>query len=97
MPRDAEYRWFFGFCAASTSFATMCGGVGMSGLPMPRSMMSSPRARLGLQVVDDREHVRRKPLDSVELVHALLAVVSCDDTEAARGVSINRGLTRSYI
>ncbi len=31
-----------GLQAASTNFATMCFGVGMSGLPMPRSMMSSP-------------------------------------------------------
>src|SRR5438094_2106522 len=29
-------RWFFGFFAASMSLSTMCLGVGMSGLPMPR-------------------------------------------------------------
>ena len=30
---------------ASAIFSTMCAGVGRSGLPMPRSMMSSPARR----------------------------------------------------
>src|SRR5512139_3216632 len=46
IPRDAEYRWFRGFFAASISFSTMCLGVGRSGLPIPRSMMSSPARRI---------------------------------------------------
>jgi hypothetical protein len=33
------------FCAASISLSTMCFGVAPSGLPMPKSMMSSPRLR----------------------------------------------------
>jgi hypothetical protein len=49
--------------AASTSLSTMCCGVGWSGLPMPKSMMSSPRARAsGLQFVDDGEDVGRQRL-----------------------------------
>src|SRR5512139_1077783 len=46
IPRDREYRWFLGFLAASISFSTMCLGVGRSGFPIPRSMMSSPARRI---------------------------------------------------
>jgi hypothetical protein len=45
MPFDAEYRPDFGSRAVSTSLSTMCLGVGMSGLPMPKSMMSTFWAR----------------------------------------------------
>src|ERR671930_579904 len=45
MPLDAEYRCVRGLATVSTSLSTMCCGVGMSGLPMPRPMMSAPRAR----------------------------------------------------
>ena len=45
MPRESEYRWFRGLRAASTSLSTMCFGVGRSGFPIPRSMMSSPAWR----------------------------------------------------
>src|SRR3990170_3196833 len=48
MPLDAEYRWFFGFWAASISLSTMCWGVPWSGLPMPRSMISSPLLRASI-------------------------------------------------
>ena len=34
-----------GFSAASIILSTMCFGVAPSGLPMPKSMMSSPRRR----------------------------------------------------
>ena len=34
-----------GSCTASISLATIWGGVGLSGLPMPRSTMSSAAAR----------------------------------------------------
>jgi hypothetical protein len=30
------------------SFSTICGGVAPSGLPMPKSMMSSPRRRAAI-------------------------------------------------
>ncbi len=42
IPLDAEYRWFFGFREASQSLSITCFGAGRSGLPIPRSMMSSP-------------------------------------------------------
>ena len=48
IPRDAEYRWLTPLPAASTSLATMCGGVGRSGLPIPKSMISSPRRRASI-------------------------------------------------
>src|SRR5437868_8422518 len=48
MPRDTEYPWVSDRCTVSTSLATMCGGVGPSGLPMPKSMMSSPRRRAAI-------------------------------------------------
>ena len=41
----SELRFERGSRAVSISLSTMCGGVGMSGLPMPKSIMSSPRAR----------------------------------------------------
>src|SRR5208282_1231728 len=48
IPREAEYRWLAGLPAASMSFATMWGGVARSGLPIPKSMMSSPRRRASI-------------------------------------------------
>ena len=45
MPRLAEYRWLRPTCAASHSLSTAISGDGMSGLPKPRSMMSSPARR----------------------------------------------------
>ena len=45
MPRLAEYRWLRPLRAASASFSTAISGEGMSGLPKPRSMMSSPARR----------------------------------------------------
>jgi hypothetical protein len=52
------------------SFSTMCGGVGWSGLPMPKSMMSSPRRRAAILsspvIVED---VGRQALDSGKFVH----------------------------
>src|ERR1700722_14823420 len=45
MPRDAEYRWLRGLWAASHSFSTAMSGLGMSGLPNPMSMTSSPAWR----------------------------------------------------
>ena len=55
--------------AVSISLSTMCFGVGMSGLPMPKSMMSSPLARLGLELVDLLENIGRKPADAMEFFH----------------------------
>src|SRR5262249_41562735 len=56
------------------------------------------RACLGLQVVHDREDVRRQALDPVELLHrgGSPLSVSRDDTEASRKVSTNGGATRTY-
>ena len=48
MPFDTEYPCVSRRCTVSTSFCTMCGGVGPSGLPMPKSMMSSPRRRAAI-------------------------------------------------
>ena len=45
MPFDTEYPCVPGRWLTSTSFSTMCAGVGPSGLPMLRSTMSSPRRR----------------------------------------------------
>jgi len=45
IPRESEYLWFLGLRTASTSLSTMCFGVGRSGFPIPRSMMSSPALR----------------------------------------------------
>src|SRR4051812_19710773 len=45
MPRDDEYRWLRGRRAASTSFSTTASLDGMSGLPKPRSITSSPARR----------------------------------------------------
>ena len=45
MPRLAEYRWLREFLAASASLSTAISGEGMSGLPNPRSMTSSPARR----------------------------------------------------
>ena len=46
----------------------MCGGVGPSGFPIEKSMMSSPALpRRLLEIADDVEDVRRKPLDAWEL------------------------------
>src|SRR4029079_15660343 len=42
IPRLAEYRWLRELWAASASFSTAISGEGMSGLPKPRSMTSSP-------------------------------------------------------
>src|SRR5688500_152637 len=61
------------------------------------------RARFGLEVVDDGEHVGRQTLDPIELVHRApsRARTACcgqsrDDTEALRKVSTNRTMTRIY-
>lgn len=40
--------WVSSRWATCTSFSTMCGGVAPSGLPMLRSMMSSPRRRAAI-------------------------------------------------
>src|SRR6266498_571079 len=48
MPRETEYPCVSGRCTVSTSLSTMCRGVGPSGLPMPKSMMSSPRRRAAI-------------------------------------------------
>ena len=54
--------------AASHSLSTASCGDGMSGLPNPRSITSTPaRPRLHLQTVDDREDVRGQPGDAAEL------------------------------
>src|SRR5271168_4574140 len=45
IPRESEYRCVSGLRAASIILSTMCFGVAPSGLPMPKSIMSSPRAR----------------------------------------------------
>src|SRR5262245_4096702 len=45
MPLLAEYRWLRGFRAASASFSTAMSGDGMSGLPNPRSITSTPARR----------------------------------------------------
>src|ERR1700728_4940626 len=45
IPLDKEYRWVAVLPAASIILSTMCLGVAPSGLPMPKSIMSSPRAR----------------------------------------------------
>src|SRR4051794_14492655 len=45
MPLLDEYRWFLGLGAASLSFSPARSGEGMSGLPKPRSMTSSPARR----------------------------------------------------
>ena len=44
-PWIAEYLWLRGFSAASASFATATSGEGISGLPNPRSITSSPARR----------------------------------------------------
>src|SRR5262245_17817211 len=58
----------------------------------------APRACLGLQVVYDREDIRRQALDPVELLHrgGSPLRVSRDDTEASRKVSTNEDVTRTY-
>src|SRR5262245_64345733 len=48
MPFDTEYPCVSGLALASTSLSTMCFGVGPSGLPIDRSMMSSPRRRAAI-------------------------------------------------
>src|SRR3954451_21428160 len=48
MPLLAEYRWFLETWAASHSLSTAISGEGMSGLPKPRSMMSSPARRASI-------------------------------------------------
>jgi hypothetical protein len=48
MPREDEYRWLRGLCAASASFLTATSGDGMSGLPKPRSMTSRPARRASI-------------------------------------------------
>src|SRR3989442_4370681 len=48
MPRLAEYRWLRGLRTASQSFSTAIVGDGMSGLPKPRSMTSSPARRASI-------------------------------------------------
>src|SRR5947209_14096889 len=48
MPRLDEYRWFRGLRAASASFSTAMSGDGMSGLPNPRSITSSPARRAAI-------------------------------------------------
>src|SRR5688500_9798050 len=45
MPGLDEYRWLRELRAASHSFSTARSGEGMSGLPEPKSMMSSPACR----------------------------------------------------
>src|ERR1700761_8934415 len=45
IPFDNEYRCVAVLPAASIILSTMCLGVAPSGFPMPKSMMSSPRAR----------------------------------------------------
>ena len=45
MPRELEYLWVRGSRAVSTSLSTTWAGAGVSGLPMPKSMMSAPAAR----------------------------------------------------
>ena len=48
MPFDTEYPCVSGRCTVSTSLSTMCCGVAPSGLPIPKSMMSSPRRRAAI-------------------------------------------------
>src|SRR5436305_13147425 len=48
MPRLAEYRWLRELRAASASFSTATSGDGMSGLPKPRSITSSPARRAAI-------------------------------------------------
>ena len=72
--RRCRARRNSGWCAAcatvSTSLSRMCGGVGRSGLPMPRSMMSAPPARARrLQPVHLLEDIGRQAPDLVKLVH----------------------------
>src|SRR6201995_2345783 len=45
IPFDKEYRCVAVLPAASIILSTMCLGVAPSGFPMPKSIMSSPRAR----------------------------------------------------
>ena len=56
-----------GLCTASASLSTATSGEGMSGLPNPRSMTSTPAAPcLQFQLVDLREDIRRKTLKFYE-------------------------------
>src|SRR5580658_1331157 len=71
MPLDEEYRWLRGLCAASTSFSTATSGEGMSGLPKPRSMTSSPARRaasfnasISAKTYGGRPLIRRNSIDS---------------------------------
>ncbi len=58
-------------CRASPSASRRCAcGVGRSGLPMPRSMMSAPALRaLALSAVDLLEDVGRQTADAVKFFH----------------------------
>src|SRR5262245_57452123 len=91
MPRLAEYRWFRVLRAASASFSTARSGDGMSGLPNPRSITSSPargastlRPAMIVKTYGGRPVIRRNSMSPRYPCWAAGPVVVVTDATAAR-------------
>ena len=77
-PRLTEYRWLRAMCAASVSLSTAICGEGMSGLPKPRSITSTPARRASifrlLMIVNTyggRLVMRRNSIENLTLLAAI--------------------------
>src|SRR3954471_10497907 len=82
IPLCTEYRWLRGSRAASASLSTTTFGVGSVGLPMPRSMMSTPATRLSYFILlmrAKRYGGRREMGDDGSILNFSLMTVSIFD------------------